>query len=164
MTWVNLSRNSAPWVFPLFVSTWPLSFAQPISLTPTWLCWQLITITAGLSIHTELKEQESILDDLENRTDYAVNNMEDVNRLVSAPVVDLTSQALPITRTALPVTRTALSLPCPRIATSSADLRRGAGCVQVKDMIKSKEGRNQLCLICMLTTGLVIVTSLIFIL
>lgn len=35
---------------------------------------------------------------------------------------------------------------------------------QVKDMIKSKEGRNQLCLICMLTTGLVIVTSLIFIL
>jgi hypothetical protein len=36
--------------------------------------------------------------------------------------------------------------------------------LQVKDMIKSKEGRNQLWLICLLTTGLVVVTSLIFLL
>ena len=35
--------------------------------------------------------------------------------------------------------------------------------VQVKDMVKSKEGRNQLCLICLLTAGLLLVTSLIFI-
>ena len=41
---------------------------------------------AGLSIHTELKEQEAILDDLENRTDYAVHNMDDVNRLVICPL------------------------------------------------------------------------------
>ena len=48
----------------------------------TW--WAVVTIT-GLSIHTELKEQEAILDDLENRTDYAVHNMDDVNRLVICP-------------------------------------------------------------------------------
>jgi len=47
-------------------------------------CWAVVTI-AGLSIHTELKEQEAILDDLENRTDYAVHNMDDVNRLVMCP-------------------------------------------------------------------------------
>ena len=36
----------------------------------------------GLNIHHELKEQEAILDELDNRTDYALNNMDDVNRLV----------------------------------------------------------------------------------
>ena len=39
-----------------------------------------------LSIHvvmTELKEQESIVDEITDRTDRAVNNMEDVNREVT---------------------------------------------------------------------------------
>ena len=34
----------------------------------------------------------------------------------------------------------------------------------VTEMLKSKEGRNQICLIIMLTVGLIVVTSLIFIL
>lgn len=42
----------------------------------------VLLFLAGLSIHTELKEQEKILDDLENRTDYAVQNMDQVNRMV----------------------------------------------------------------------------------
>ena len=36
--------------------------------------------------------------------------------------------------------------------------------MMVQDMVKSKEGRNQLCLICGLTAALVVVTSLFFIL
>uniref|UniRef100_A0A7S4PHY8 t-SNARE coiled-coil homology domain-containing protein n=1 Tax=Guillardia theta TaxID=55529 RepID=A0A7S4PHY8_GUITH len=40
----------------------------------------------GLTIHHELKEQESLIDDLHERTDYSVNNMSDVNKLVSQHV------------------------------------------------------------------------------
>eukprot|EP00960_Hanusia_phi_P036138 752163-Hanusia_phi.AAC.2 len=35
----------------------------------------------GLTIHNELKEQESLIDDLHERTDFSVNNMSDVNKL-----------------------------------------------------------------------------------
>jgi len=69
----------------------------------------------SLNISSELKEQESIIDDLNDRTDYTVNNMDDVNKMVAS-------------------------------------------------MLKSKEGRNQICLIIMLTLGLITVTTLIFIL
>ncbi|EKX44745.1 Qc-snare [Guillardia theta CCMP2712] len=69
----------------------------------------------GLTIHHELKEQESLIDDLHERTDYSVNNMSDVNKLVS-------------------------------------------------EMLQNRQGRNQLCLICILTTALVVVTTLIFLL
>jgi hypothetical protein len=36
-----------------------------------------------LVVTTELKEQESIVDEITDRTDRAVNNMEDVNREVT---------------------------------------------------------------------------------
>mmetsp|Transcript_7967 Transcript_7967/g.18172 ORF Transcript_7967/g.18172 Transcript_7967/m.18172 type:complete len:244 (-) Transcript_7967:38-769(-) len=69
----------------------------------------------GLTIHNELKEQESLIDDLHERTDFSVNNMSDVNKLVT-------------------------------------------------EMLQNRQGRNQLCLICILTTALIVVTTLIFLL
>lgn len=69
----------------------------------------------GKSISEELMEQEKIIDDLQQATDYTVHNMNDVNRLVS-------------------------------------------------DMLKSKQGRSQLCLILLLVVAIMVVIFLIFVL